>query len=456
MSRERDLTQGNITESLIKLALPIMGTSFINMLYNLTDIMWLGRLSTNAVSAAGTAGFFTWFGAGIIMISQIGVGIGVAQSRGRGDREEMKKYISNAFKLDIFLAILYSMILFFFNSTLIGFFNLKELEVINMAESYLQIIGIGLLFHFLNPMISAIFNAVGNSLTPFLINTIGLFANIILDPLLIFGYGPFPKLGIEGAAIATSLAQLTVTILFFIAMKKEKGLFGGVKVFSKPDMKYIKEIAKNGMPGFVQTSLHSMINMGIAKIVASWGSTAIAAQSTGSQIESLSWMTAEGFSSAITAFIGQNYGAGDYDRVKEGYRKGMNIIGTIGIMVSILFIFWAEPIFSIFIPNDPIAIERGASYLRILGFSQFFICIEIASMGAFNGIGMPNPPAIIAVVFNGLRIPSALILSKTALGLDGIWWSISGSSIFKGIISTALCIYVLKTQIGVNMEEKRA
>lgn len=450
MRRERDLTSGGITKTLVLLALPIMGTSLINMLYNLTDIMWLGRFSTKAVAAAGAVGFFMWFGSGIIMISQIGVGIGVSQSYGKNDQKELAAYISNALKLDMILAIFYAVFLFLFRYKLVGFFNLQDPEVFYMAISYLEIICLGIIFHFLNPVISAIFNATGNSLTPFIINSIGLVANMILDPVLIFGIGPIPAFGIRGAAIATSLSQFTVTMFFVLAIIKNRELFTDVKIFSKPDMKYIKKISKLGLPAFFQTSMHSGINMIIAKFLASWGATAIAVQATGSQIESISWMTAEGFSSAITAFIGQNYGAKNYERVERGYIQGLKIVSLIGLFSGLLFIFAGESVFSIFIPDDPIAIIQGGSYLRILGYSQIFLCIEIASMGAFNGIGEPRIPAIIGIIFNATRIPMALVLSATGLGLDGIWWSISISTMFKGIISTTLGVKRLKTKLSLE------
>ncbi len=102
MTKNLNLTEGNIFKTITKLALPIMGTSFIQMAYNLTDIMWLGRLSTKAVAAAGTAGFFMWFGAGLILISQIGVGVGVAQSYGRNEIQEAKNFIANGIQLDFF------------------------------------------------------------------------------------------------------------------------------------------------------------------------------------------------------------------------------------------------------------------------------------------------------------------------------------------------------------------
>ena len=175
------------------------------------------------------------------------------------------------------------------------------------------------------------------------------------------------------------------------------------------------------------------------------GSYSNSSQKVGSQIESISWLTAGGFSTALSAFVGQNYGAEEWDRIHEGYRKGMFIVGVIGVFATCLLIFGARPIFRLFIPNDEEAIREGIIYLRILGLSQLFMTIEIATGGAFNGLGKTIPPSVVGIVFNGLRIPASIILSShTSLGLKGVWWSISMSSVFKGIVLTIWFITILK------------
>lgn len=440
--RNVDLRQGNITSVLTKLAVPIMGTSLMQMVYNLTDMMWLGRLSTNAVAAAGTVGFFLWLGMSLVLMAQIGVSVGVAQANGRDDIEDARQYISNGMKLDIFIAVIYSILLYTFRNQVIGFFNLDDKETVDMAIQYLVIISGGLVFYFINPIFSAVFNSSGNSVTPFKVSAIGLVFNIILDPLLIFGIGIFPKLGIRGAAIATIGAQIIVTILFLIITRKNR-LFIKLNIFTLPKMNYIKKILKLGVPASMQSSAHALISMILTRILARWGATPVAVASIGSQLESLTWMTAEGFSQAVAAFTGQNYGAGNFERVKKGYYTGLKIVGAIGISVSILLIFGGEFIFKIFTPEDPQAIMLGVSYLKILGLAQFFMTIEIGTAGAFNGIGKTHIPAIIGITFNSLRIPLALILTTTALELTGVWWSMTISSVFKGLILTSLFIYTL-------------
>lgn len=148
MIKNVNLTEGKIRSALVKLALPIMGTSFIQMAYNLTDIMWLGRLSTDAVAAAGAAGYFLWLGSALVMVAQVGVGVHVAQSYGRGDLEGAKKYIDNGFQLNILIALSYSLVLYLFRHQIIGFFNIEDAYVVKMAVEYLTIISAGIAFHF--------------------------------------------------------------------------------------------------------------------------------------------------------------------------------------------------------------------------------------------------------------------------------------------------------------------
>lgn len=436
-----DLTEGNILKKLLILALPIMGTSLIQMAYSLTDMIWIGVLGSRAVTAVGTAGFFTWLAAAFIIIPRIGAEVGVAQSVGRKDKEETKSYIRHSIQMNVVLAVFYGLSLIVFRRQLIGFFNIKGDDIITMAISYLVIISAGMVFFFLPPVLTAIFNGHGDSHTPFIINTIGLGANIILDPLLILGLGPFPTLGVAGAAFATIFAQFVVSVIFVIVIRKRTDYFAGLNFLQKPDWGHIARIVRLGAPVALQSGAFTVIAMVIARILAAWGSTPIAVQSVGSQIESISWMTAGGFQTALSAFVGQNYGAKKWDRIYKGYFTAIGAISVIGLITTSLLVFLPGPIFSIFI-REPEVVKDGIIYLRILGLSQLFMCIEIATAGAFNGLGKTIPPSIVGIAMNALRIPGALLLSM-GLGLTGVWWSISISSIFKGLILTSWFIIYL-------------
>jgi putative MATE family efflux protein len=442
MEKTVNLIEGSITKTLFKLALPIMGTSFVQMAYNLIDMLWVGKIGTGAVAAVGTAGFFTWLANAFILIPKIGAEVGVAQSTGQKDMKEVKKYIKHSIQLGVILALIYGIAMIIFRNNLISFFNLGDEKIVQTTIDYLVIVSCGFVFFFINPIFTAIFNGYGDSKTPFIINSIGLIANVLLDPLLIMGIGPFPRLEVAGAAIATIIAQGVATLVFVIKARKTPAIFSDIQLFHKPDLLHIQRIVKLGLPAALQSGFFSIIAMVLARIIASWGPIPIAVQKVGSQIEAISWMTAGGFQSAMSAFVGQNYGAQKWERINRGYRVGIVIVSLIGLFATALLFFGSRTLFSVFIQEEE-AVRYGIQYLKILAFSQLFMCIEITTAGAFNGLGKTMPPSIVGVVFNALRIPGAIILASTSLGLDGIWWAISVSSIFKGMVLTMWYIIVM-------------
>lgn len=440
-----DLTEGKIIDKLIKLALPIMGTSFIQMAYNMVDMIWVGKAGSSAVAAVGTAGFFPWLAMAFVAISRVGGEVQVAQSMGKNDAEETKSYIKAAIEVNIILSLIYTLVLLIFKDSLIGFFNLGDTSVISMSKKYLVIVALGMIFYFINPIFTAIFNGMGNSKDPFRINTVGLITNIILDPLLILGIGPVPKLGVEGAAIATVFSQFIVTMCFIVMIMKRNNEYFKVKLFRKISLEYYKSLCKLGMPVAIQSGMFTIFSMLLGVIVASWGPVAIAAQKVGSQIEAISWMTADGIAVALSSFVGQNYGATKYDRINKGFKITLGIATVLGIITTSILVFAGKQIFTIFI-DEADAIKEGASYLKILGYSQLFMCVEIITAGAFKGIGRTYIPSIILTVLTGARVPMAYFLSRPELlGLSGVWWSISISSILKGILMISVYVYLLKT-----------
>lgn len=435
-----NLTEGNILKGLITMALPIIGTSFIQMTYSLTDMFWIGFLGSDAVTAIGIAGFFVWLSNAFVMLSKTGTEIRVAQATGANDDIKARDYAQSGIIWIFIIGIFYSLVLFTFRNPLILFFNTGDQAINTMAENYLIIISLGMIFPFANQVFTGIFNGRGDSKTPFIANTIGLAINMILDPLFIHIF----NFGVKGAAIATILAQLIVFLIFIYKIRFQDSLFDNFKLFIKPKVRIIKDIVNLGYPMAMHSGFFTFISILITRIVSQYGSTPIGVQKIGSQIESLTWMTALGISVAFGAFVGQNYGAQKYDRLIKGYKLALKLALAIGIFTTLLLFFGAEFIFKIFLREEE-AVILGTDYLRILAISQIFMCIEITISGAFNGIGLTKPPAIISIVFNFLRIPMALFFTTyTSLGLNGIWLSISISSIFKGSLAYFWFRHILK------------
>lgn len=443
MKKSVNLLEGGIAGTLARLSIPIMGTYFIQMAYNLTDMIWIGRISSNAVAAVGAAGMYLWLANGFVTIPRMGGQVRAAQAIGAGETEQAKGYARAAFHISIVLMLLCTAVYVFGNRSLIAFFKLNQKGVIRDARIYLVITGLGLSFSYLNSIFTGMFTAVGNSMVMFRATVTGLVVNIILDPLFIFGLGPIPKMGVAGAAIATVLAQGIVFLMFIRAAGREETLFRDIQIRKRSTRTEWKQICDIGLPVAVQGTLFSALSMIIARMVASWGDAAVAVQKVGSQIESISWMMADGFASAVNAFMAQNHGANKRERVKKGYFTAIGLMFLWGTFTSFVLIVFPEPIFRIFITEEAI-LPMAVDYLQILGVSQLLMCLEITSAGAFQGLGRPMVPSIAGIAGNVARIPMATALSATALGLNGIWWSISLTSMVKGIVVTAAFLLLLR------------
>lgn len=433
MQKNIDLLSGPVLPSLTGLAIPIMATSLIQMAYNLTDMIWIGRIGSNAVAAVGAAGMFMWLSNGLASLPKMGGQVNAGHSLGAARPLEAAGYAASALQLTALFGAVFGLICAVFACPLISFFKLNSPSVIADAECYLKITCGFVIFSFLNQTFTGIFTALGNSRAAFLSTTSGLVVNIFLDPVLIFGIGPLPALGVMGAAIATVAAQFIVTLMFLYFASKDCVVFCNVNIREKPNPAYIASVIKIGLPTAVQSMIFTGISMVIARLIAGYGDAAVAVQKVGSQIESISWMTADGFAAAVNSFIAQNHGAGNHARIRKGYACAMGVVFIWGIVCTLLLILCPGPIFRIFI-MEPEVLPLGIDYLVILGVSQLFMSIEITTAGAFSGYGRTIPPSVISIVFTALRIPLALILCHTVLALNGIWWSITISSIFKGVL----------------------
>ena len=421
-------------KTLTKLAIPIMASAFLGTLYNITDMAWIGLLGSKAVAGVGVGGMFTWLSQGLASMSRMGGQVQTAQCIGRGEKEEAHKFAQAAVQMSAIMGLLYAAVSLIFVRQMVGFFKLQDPEAYTAAISYTQIACGLIVFSFLTLTLTGLYTAQGDSRTPFLANLVGLGMNMILDPVLILGPGPFPKLGVAGAAIATVTAQaivMSIMILGIIVQKKENVL-KGTRIFAKIPRKYLGGICKIGIPTAIQGMAYCVISMVLTRMISVFGAEAVATQRVGGQIESVSWNTADGFAAALNAFVGQNYGAGEMNRVKKGYRASLWTVGVWGVLIMLSFIIFTEPIARIFF-HEPKAIATAVGYLVIIGFSEAFMCVELTTIGALSGLGKTRLCSIISIILTGARIPLAVILGGM-MGLSGIWWAISSTSIVKGII----------------------
>lgn len=448
MNKTVDLLHGPIFPSLSKLALPIMATSFVQMAYNMTDMYWIGGLGSGAVAAVGTAGMFTWMSNGVSTMMKMGGQVRTGFSIGAGNSDDALSYARNTLQITILAGIIIGLIAILFAPALIGFFHLNNPDTIAQAEVYLRITMGLMIFSFINQVMTGLTTAMGNSQISFKAASSGLILNVILDPLLIYGVGPFPNMGVIGAAVATVFAQAIVTLIFVIYAMKEPTLLSHIKLFEKPNFSYIKGVLKIGFPAGIQSMLFSGISMILTRLVTTFGDGAVAVQRLGSQIEGISWVTAEGFGVAVNSFLAQNLGAQNRKRIVKGYYISLAVSFIWGLLCTLALVLFPEQLFGLFL-DEKALLPMGVSYLVILGYSQLFMCVEMTTAGAFAGLGKTIPPSVISILFTASRIPFAYFLASTSLGLDGIWWSVSISSMFKGVILCAMFMFYLHRKLKI-------
>lgn len=425
----KDLTTGSIRKGIWGMSIPLIASSFIQMAYNLTDMIWLGHLGSECVAAVGVAGFFTWLCNSLSFIGKAGSEVTISQSLGGRKKNRARIYANQAAMLSFILAIIYAATVFTAAPLLTSFFHLED-YIADMAVEYMRIVSFGIFFTFNNNTFTGIYNGQGDSKTPLKIVSIGLVLNMILDPLLIYA----ADMGTAGAGIATTVSQMVVFIIFIFKIYVKQSPLGHLRFFVRPRKTFMWRVASLGLPVSMQSALFAIISMVLGSLAATFGYVGLSVQSIGAQIEAITWMTGAGFSTALASFVGQNYGAKNYDRIQQGYRFTMKLAMSISSVATVLFIFFGRQLFRIFVTDAP-TLDAGRDYMIILAVSQVFVSLESVTTGVFNGCGRTIPPAVNGIVLNILRIPLAWGLSSIpVLGLNGIWIAVSFTSILKGVI----------------------
>ncbi|MCC8145576.1 MAG: MATE family efflux transporter [Bacteroidales bacterium] len=429
----KNLTTGPIFSQLIALALPIMATNFIQMAYTLTDMAWVGRLGSEEVAAVGAIGILMWMTTSLALLPKLAAEISIAQSIGAKRLDEARSYASHVTTIGLIIGVVLAVIIRLASPVIVSFFQLES-HIHQWAEQYLNIVVVAIPMVYMANTFAGIYNGTGRTTIPFYVIASGLLFNMVLDPLFIFGIGKMPGLGTNGAAVATVLSQTIVVVLFVWQMKRRNGILNRFPYFVKLKKEYTTRIFKLGTPIAAMSFLMAAISLYVARIASVYGGhLGIMSQTTGSQIEGITWNTTNGFSTALGTFVAQNYAAGQLDRTRKAYKYTLIALLSLGVFITLAFIFLGEEIFGIFVP-EPEAKLAGGQYLFVVAFCQIFMMLESTTLGMWNGYGKTIPPAVLSVGFNLMRIPLALFMAQQ-WGITGVWIAITVSAVIKGIVS---------------------
>ncbi|AEH38892.1 MATE family efflux transporter [Halopiger xanaduensis] len=425
---EVDLTSGEIAKPLFFLSLPIVVTNLLQTAYNLIDTFWLGQYSTTALAAISFA-----FPMVFLLIS-VGMGLSVAgsvlvaQHIGAGEEAEAEYAASQTVVLSLVGATLIGVVGYGLVDDLLALLGASE-AVLPPATEYMQVISLGMAFMFGFFVFIALMRGYGDTVTPMLVMFGSVLLNVVLDPFLIFGWGPFPELGIQGAAVATVFSRALALVVGLAIMFRGRR---GVRIRLGqmwPDLSFAKKLVGIGFPASIEGMGRALsINL-LLVIVAIFPDTVVAAYGVGTRVFSVIFLPAVAVARGVETMTGQNIGAGEPDRAKEAAdfaaRTMFLILGALGVVAWIA----AEPIMAAFTDNTEV-VDVGVTFLRYVAPTFGFIGIMRSYNGSFRGAGKTLTAAgIVIVIYALVRLPVAAGLAQTGLGSRGIWIAFAVSNV---------------------------
>lgn len=433
----KDLTVGSIPKQLIFFSLPLFLGNLLYSGYSIINMIWVGKIiGENAIGATTVSLPIILILSSVIGGATTATSILVSQYYGAKDYGMLEKLINTSFLLSLFMGLVVTISGAAYSDLLLKIMNTPS-TIFAMASTYLRISLVGVLFMYMYFFVAAVLRGIGDSLTTLVILIISTLFNAAFDPILIIGIGPFPRLGLNGAAIASLIAQISALLFAFIHMIRKK-----IFKFNLRELKIDKSMVlltfKIGFPSIVQQCLVQIGAIFVTSFVNMFGAAATAAFGAASRIDSLATMPAAAVNTSVSSLTGQNLGAGKIERINGIFKCGVIINIAVTLIVSSLAVCIPKTLLSMFI-NDPTALHIGANYLRIVGVGYLLFSVFCVSNGIMNGAGHTLTTMIISLAALWVvRVPLSAFLIHTKLGLSGIWISITLSFATNMVISLVL------------------
>lgn len=415
----RDLTEGNIPKQIFYFTLPMLIGNVFQQLYNTVDSIIIGRFEgTDALAAVGASFPIIFLLVSLLMGVTMGATILISQYFGAKDFEMVKKTVGTTYIFLFFASIATTIIGLLFSKHILALLNTPD-SVLPLAQTYLNIMFIGMVSTFGYNAISAILRGVGDSKTPLTFLIIASVINIALDLLFV---GVF-RWGVAGVAWATVIAQSCSFFFGLYHLSKTKSLLSvNIKEMVFDKLIFLKCL-KIGIPSGIQQTLFSLGMIALQGLVNSFGSNTMAAYTAAGRIDAFALMPIMNFGQAISTFVGQNIGANKMHRVKKGYITTIIMSSAMALFVTISLFVFGEPLMRMF-DSNPEVVAIGMRKIQIVSLFYVVVSIMFITTGVLRGAGDTMVPLFISMITLWIiRVPVAYLLTPR-LGSDGIWWSI--------------------------------
>ena len=421
------VVEGGLPRAVLGLALPAAGSMLISTAFGIVDTFWVGRMGREAVAAMSASSYFLWSMYALVALVDVGTHAHVARRSGERDWPAMARAAGEGIVLCMPVAAVAIVFYMAIAGHAFAFMGASG-EVTRMAREYLDVILFGLPVTLVFMVVGAVFRGSGDTRTPFWLLGGCFLINAFLDPVLIFGLGPAPAMGLGGAALATVGSHAAGAVIGLVLLAR-----GRLVAFARPVLTLRSlSILRIGLPTFFEGFLFCVVYVFLVKMLLPFGVSGLAALGIGHRLEGLTYMFSLGFAHAAAVLVGQSLGAGKPGRAARGAWLAAGIVAAFALAISVLFLSASQPIISLFV-DDRATIEDGGLYLRIVGLTQVAMAVELVLAGAFQGAGDTVPPMIVSSSLTAVRVPLAYVLASSwGMGASGIYWAISLSTLLKG------------------------
>ncbi|MBN2450684.1 MAG: MATE family efflux transporter [Lentisphaeria bacterium] len=418
----RDLVSGSLTRSILRLSLPLAIGMVLHGFYNLIDAFWLGRVSREALAAPGVSGPLVW------LIVSFGMGFGgaatalVAQYTGAGRHREADHVAGQAFVLGTVWSVVLALPMAIMARHVLGLFRVPG-EMMPEAVGYLGTVVLGLPFVSFTMAYGAVLRALGDTVTPVLIGVGANLINLILDPLLIFGWGGFPALGVQGAAIATVLSQMLGALVCYVMLRRHHRGISVRRGDIRPDWPLLRRLWGIGLPSAISNGSGSLGFSLFQGMINTLGTTVIGAFTVGFRLASIFQMPAQALGMAAAPIVGQALGAGRPALARRaiGLSAAMVAIGMLG---PVVFLMFEGRLVAGFFTRDAEVVRETGRFFLIVPLSSYLFGIIMVLTAAFHGSGHTRPAMFLMVLrMWGLRLPAGYLLGFVlGWGSVGVYW----------------------------------
>jgi len=295
---------------------------------------------------------------------------------------------------------------------------------------YLWVILLGMPAYFVVSWVSATFRATGDAKTPLRLLAVAAAVNLLVDPVLIFGLGPAPALGVAGAALATVAAWLVSAAWGWLLLGR-MGLRPKIRDLVRPPGPEVRRALKVGIPLGLEGAFFSVIYILLTKVTTDFGTPAVAALGVGHKLELLNYFVCAGMGAAATTLVGQNLGAGNPSRAARATWRTLFLTCLPVGAVTIILVSFPDRAVAVF-NADPEVVAAGTTYVLLAGLSQLFMASEVVCLSAFAGAQWTAVPVAVEMGFTAARVPIAMLLVTFGIGVEAVWIAIAGTTVIKG------------------------